>query len=178
MHRQKLAMLIIIVLGGSAVLASYIYPIMTQPQYVEPAWGGVTPDIRRFYAPSMLLAALGFFLYTYFLLFRVDPEEARIAGRFGYWVFNALYLIILIGSALYLPLTFAFVAAPRASLWWAIRAALAVVGMASLGLIGSLLALRPRQPVWAYWLAVVGTVTFSFQTAMLDMLVWPALYPL
>ena len=70
MHRQKLAMLIIIVLGGSAVLASYIYPIMTQPQYVEPAWGGVTPDIRRFYAPSMLLAALGFFLYTYFLLFR------------------------------------------------------------------------------------------------------------
>jgi len=25
---------------------------------------------------------------------------------------------------------------------------------------------------------VAGSVTFSFQTAMLDMLVWPALYPL
>ena len=178
MHRQKLAMLIIIVLGGSAVLASYIYPIMTQPQYVEPAWGGVTPDMRRFYAPSMLLAASGFFFYTYFLLFRVDPEEARIGGRFGFWVFNVLYLAILIGSALYLPLTFAFVAVPRKWLWWAIRVALAVVGLASLGLIASLAALRPRRPAWAYWLAVAGSVTFSFQTAVLDMLVWPALYPL
>jgi len=59
MHRQRLAMLIIILVGGTAVMVSYIYPIMTQPQYVEPAWGGVTPDIRRFYAPSMLLASAG-----------------------------------------------------------------------------------------------------------------------
>ena len=94
------------------------------------------------------------------------------------WVFNVLYLAILIGSAMYLPLTFVFVAVPRNWLWWAIRVALAVVGLASLGLIASLLALRPRQPAWAYWLAVAGSVTFSFQTAVLDMLIWPALYPL
>jgi hypothetical protein len=41
-----------------------------------------------------------------------------------------------------------------------------------------MLALQPRRPAWAYWLAVAGSVTFSFQTAVLDMLVWPALYPL
>lgn len=178
MHRQKLAMLIIILVGGTAVMVSYIYPIMTQPQYVEPAWGGVTPDIRRFYAPSMLLAASGFFFYTYFLLLRVDPDQARIAGRFGFWVFNVLYAAILVGSALYMPLTFAFVAEPSMRLWWVIRLVLAVVGLASLGLLGSLLALKPRRPAWAYWLAVAGSVTFSFQTAVLDMLVWPALYPL
>ena len=178
MHRQKLAMLAIILVGGTAVLVSYIYPVITQPQYVEPAWGGVTPEIRRFYVPSMLLAASGYFFFTYFLLFRVDPEEARIAGRFGFTVFNVLYLAILVGSALYMPLTFAMVAQPSMPLWWTIRAVLAVVGLASLGLIGSLLALRPRRPAWAYWLAVAGSVTFSFQTAFLDMLVWPALYPL
>ena len=178
MHRQKLAMLIIILVGGTAVMVSYIYPIMTHPQYVEPAWGGVTPDIRRFYAPSMLLAASGFFFYTYFLLFRMDPDQARIAGRFGFWLFNLLYAAILVGSALYMPLTFAFVAQPSMPLWWVIRLVLAVVGLASLGLLGSLLALRPKDPAWAYWLAVAGSVTFSFQTAVLDMLVWPALYPL
>jgi hypothetical protein len=178
MHRQKLAMLIIILVGGSAVMVSYIYPIMTQPQYVEPAWGGVTPDIRRFYAPSMLLAASDFFFYTYFLLLRVDPDQARVAGRLGFWVFNVLYASILVGSALYMPLTFAFVAQPSIPLWWVVRLVLAVVGLASLGLLGSLLALQPRRPAWAYWLAVAGSVTFSFQTAVLDMLVWPALYPL
>ncbi len=178
MHKQKRALLIIILLGGTAVLASYVYPVMKHPEYVEPAWGGVTPDIRRFYAPSMLLAASGYFFYTYFLLFRVDAEQARIAGRRGFWVFNVLYAAILVGSALYMPLTFAFVAQPRMPLWWGIRVALAVVGLASVALVVSLLALRPRRPAWAYWLAVAGTITFSFQTAVLDMLVWPALYPL
>jgi hypothetical protein len=177
-HRQRLAMLIIILVGGTAVIGSYIYPIMAQPQYVEPAWGGVTPDIRRFYAPSMLLAASGFFFYTYFLLIRVDPDQARIAGRFGFCVFNVLYAAILVGSALYMPLTFAFVAQPSTLLWWMIRLALFAVGLASLALLVCVLALRPRQPGWAYWLAVAGSVTFSFQTAVLDMLVWPALYPL
>jgi hypothetical protein len=178
MHRQKLALLIIILLGGTAVMVSYIYPIATQPQYVEPAWGGITPDIRRFYAPSMLLAASGFFFFTYFLLFRVDPDQASVAGRFGFWVFNVLYAAILVGSALYMPLTFAFVARPSMPLWWVIRLVLAVVGLASLGLLASLLALQPRQPAWSYWLAVAGTIPFSFQTAVLDMLVWPTLYPL
>jgi len=178
MHKQKLALLIVILLGGTAVLASYVYPIMRHPEYVEPSWGGVTPDIRRFYAPSMLLAASGFFFFTYFLMFRVDGDQARIAGRFGFWVFNLLYAAILVGSALYMPLTFAFVAQPSMPLWWVIRLVLAVVGLASLGLLAALLALQPRQTAWAHWLAVVGTIAFSFQTAVLDMLVWPALYPL
>jgi len=178
MNAQKVILLLIILLGGTAVLVSYVYPIMRHPEYVEPAWGGVTPDLRRFYVPTMLLAAAGFFFFTYFLLFRVDPEQARIAGRWGFWVFPVLYAAILVGSALYMPLTFAFVAEPRTLLWWAIRLVLIAVGVASLALFACLLALRPREPAWAYWLAVAGSVTFSFQTVVLDMLVWPALYPL
>lgn len=178
MSPQKVILLIIILVGGTAVLASYVYPVMRHPEYVEPAWGGVTPDIRRFYVPTMLLAAAGFFFYTYFLLFRVDAEQASIAGRWGFWIFNLLYAAILVGSALYMPLTFAFVAEPSGLLWYAVRFVLIVVGLASLAMFASLLGLRPREPVWAYWLAVVGSVTFSFQTVVLDMLVWPALYPL
>jgi hypothetical protein len=178
MNRQKLLMLLIILVGGTAVMISYVYPIATHPEYVEPAWGGVTPDIRRLYVPSMFLAASGYFFFTYFLLFRLDPDRVRVAGRLGFWVFNVLYAAILLGSALYMPLTFAFLARPAMSLWWLIVLALVVVGLASLALLGSLLALRPRQPSWAYWLAVAGSVTFSFQTAVLDMLVWPALFPL
>jgi hypothetical protein len=177
MHRQKLTLLMIILVAGTAVLVSYVYPVLTRPEYVEPAWGGVTPDMRRFYAPSMLLAALGYFLFTYFLLFRVDADEARTAGRLGFWLFNVLYSAILVGSALYMPLTFAYVASPRMSLWWSILLVLAVVGLGSLALLASLLALQPRRPSWAYRLAVAGSVFFSFQTAVLDMLVWPALYP-
>jgi len=120
----------------------------------------------------------GYFAYTYFIFFRLDPEEARIANRLGFTVFNVIYVAILIPSALYMPLTFKMLEQPSPGLWWTVRLDLAVVGLASLGLIAALLTLRPRRPAWAYWLAVAGSVAFSIQTALLDALIWPALFPL
>ena len=67
--------------------------------------------------------------------------------------------------------------APSAPLWWAIRAVLAVVGVASLGVLGALLALEPRGSRFAYGLAVAGCVLFCIQTALLDAIVWPAFFP-
>jgi hypothetical protein len=178
MHKQKLAMMLIILVGGTAVLVSYVHAFLTNPAATEAAWGGVTPDVRPIYGVFMLMAMLGYFAYTYFIFFRLDPEEARIANRFGFTVFNVIYVAILIPSALYMPLTFKMLEQPSAGLWWTVRLDLAVVGVASLGLIGALLTLRPRRPAWAYWLALAGSVAFSIQTALLDALIWPALFPL
>jgi hypothetical protein len=124
----------------------------------------------------MLLAAAGYFAFTYFLVFQVDPAEARIGGRVGYGLFNALYVLILVPSALWLPLTWLMLEQPGPELWIAIRLALAVVGLAGLGMLGALLTLRPRHPAWAYWLAVAGTIPFCIQTAVLDAVVWPAYF--
>jgi hypothetical protein len=125
----------------------------------------------------MALATAGFFAFTYFLLFRADPDKARIAGRFGYGLFEGLYVLILTPSALWLPLTSAMVQQPSGLLWLGIRLVLAVVGLASVALLLALLGLRPRQPVSAYWLAVAGSLAFCIQTAVLDLLVWTALFP-
>jgi hypothetical protein len=178
MHKQKLALMLIILLGGTAVLVSYAHAFLTNPAATEAAWGGVTRDIRPLYGVFMLLAMLGYFAYTYFIFFRLDPDEARIANRFGFTVFNVIYVAILIPSALYMPLTFRMLEQPSTGLWWIVRLDLGVVGLASLGLIGALLTLKPRRPAWAYWLALAGSVAFSIQTALLDALIWPALFPL
>jgi hypothetical protein len=53
---------------------------------------------------------------------------------------------------------------------------LAAVGLASLGLLAALLNIEPRQPVWAYRLAVIGCAAFCLQTAVLDMIVWLAYF--
>ena len=82
-------------------------------------------------------------------LFRIDPDSARIAGRFRFSAFNALYIGILLPSALWMPLTFAMLERPSGALWWAIRLVLALVGLASLGLLAALLALYPRGPARA-----------------------------
>jgi hypothetical protein len=101
----------------------------------------------------------------------------KVAGRFGYRIFPLIYALILVPSALWMPLTFAMIQEPSAGLWFAIRLTLASVGLGSLMLLTALLSLQPRSPKLAHRLAVAGSLAFTFQTAVLDALVWPAYFP-
>jgi hypothetical protein len=177
MHPQKRVMLLINLLGGSAVLGSYAQGIWTHPDSGAALWGGVPLAIRPLYGISMVLAAAGYFAFSSFLLFRVDPDQARLGPRYGYGWLNLSYLLILVPSALWMPLTYAMTEQPSGGLWLAIRLVLVVVGLGSLGLLAALLKLRPRDAGWGYRLAVGGAVAFCIQTAVLDALVWPAFFP-
>jgi hypothetical protein len=176
MHPQKQRMAGIVLLGGAAVLVSYAYSLAIDPATRAGLWGGVPQALLPGYVASMALAAAGFFAFTYFLFVHVDPDRARIAGRFRYSLFLGLYLLILGPSALWLPLTSAMIQQPGSLLWLGIRLVLALVGLGSVALLSALLTLRPRQPLPAYWLAVAGAVAFCIQTAVLDLFVWTAFF--
>ena len=89
----------------------------------------------------MALATVGYFAFTFFLLFRADPGRVRIAQRFGYGLFSWLYMMILAPSALWLPLTSAMVQQPDGFLWLAVRLVLLTVGFGSVALLLALLSL-------------------------------------
>ena len=116
--------------------------------------------------------------FTYLLFFHVEPEAARIAHRLNFRTFNAVYVLILAPSALWMPLTFEMLNHPTQRVWLAIRLTLGIVGLASVALVGALLNLRPRRPVRIYWLSVAGSVVFAIHTALLDAIVWPIYFPL
>ena len=167
----------IVLLGGMAVLASYAYSLAVDPVTRAGLWGGVPSVFLPAYTASMVLAATGYFAFTYFLFFHVDPDRARIAGRFGYSLFHGLYVLTLGPSALWLPLTSVMIQQPSSLLWLGIRLVLALVGLGSAALLLALLSLRPRQPQAAYWPAIAGAVAFCIQTAVLDLFVWTAFFP-
>lgn len=173
---MKRALAAVTVAGGLAVLGSYIWGAAAHPGAAAAMWGGVPAAVRPLYTVNMLLAALGFFLFASFIFMRTGGAT-RIAGRWGPRLFVALFAAITLPSALWMPLTLAMAAQPGAALWAAICAVLALVGLASLGVLAALLALRPRRPAWHWALAVAGAVPFCLQTAVLDALVWTALYP-
>jgi hypothetical protein len=77
-----------------------------------------------------------------------------------------------------MPLTFLAAEQSSLGLLWTVRVVLAAAGFASLGLLLSLLNTEPRQPLWAYWIAVVGCVGFCIQTVILDAIVWGAWFRL
>jgi hypothetical protein len=139
-------------------------------------FGGVPNNIRPVYGISMILAALGYFAFIYYILFRLVPGEVSIAGTFGFSLFYAIFLVILIPSALWMPLTNMYAGNPSISVWIGVRTVLALVGLASIGLFLALLSLQGKAPGVSYWLAVVGSGYFAFHTAVLDAIIWAWLY--
>ena len=177
MHPDHRSLLILNVLGGIAVLGSYVIGIATHPETSSQVWGGVPESIRPLYTVNMFLAAAGYFAFSFFVFFRLDPDRARLPGNRGFRAYHVLYALILIPSALWMPLTFAMIDAPSAGLWAAIRLVLFLVGLGSLGLIAAITTVRPADAPIAWGIAIAGAIPFAIQTALLDALVWPAYFP-
>jgi hypothetical protein len=175
-HPQKRTLVWLNALGGTAVLASYAWSVTAHSGPGDDFWGGVPAAMKPLYTVTMLLAAAGYFAFTRFV-FRLRPANIGVAGRFGYGIFKWVYALILVPSALWMPLTLAMIENPGTALWVAIRLALFAVGAGSILLVAALLWLKPASPRTAHRLAVAGSVAFTFQTAVLDAVVWPAFYP-
>jgi hypothetical protein len=122
----------------------------------------------------MFLAAAGYFLFTTYFGLRL-PHDATVAGRDARGLVSLLYLLVLVPSALWLPLTVALVDAPSAPLWWAVRLDLALVGLASLGLLACVMLAHPSAP--GRRAALLGAIPFAVQTALLDATIWPLYFP-
>jgi hypothetical protein len=177
MDATRRRFLIILIVGGVAVLGSYAHGLATHPETRNDVWGGVPEALKPLYTVSMFSAAAGWLLFTSYLFFRLPPLQTRSAGGLGYGAFVALQTVALVGSALWMPLTVRYLDAPSAGLWWLIRLDLLAVGLASLGIIAALATAKPRPaPLWRA-LALLGSLLFAFQTFVLDALVWPAYFP-
>ena len=173
----RLALIAMNVLGGLCVLGSYAHGFITHPAQRTAIWGGVPESLRPVYTVAMLLATLGYFPLTYTLVLRPEGETLRVGEGFGGGLLLALYGLVLVPSALWLPLTYAMLESPSAWLWAAIRVDLLAVGFGALGLWWSVGALRPPPPRGLRIAARLGASCFVFQTAVLDALIWPAFFP-
>jgi len=174
MSREQRNLMWLNAAGGTAVLLSYVYGLARLGDDAQLAWGGVPAAWRDLYTLNMFAAAAGYFPFTAFLLFAVDSGAARIAGGLPFSTFRWLYLVILTGSALWLPLTCIWIESGGTLLWRLIHLDLLAVGSAALALLVAVATLEPRRPGWAWALAVLGALQFVFQTAVLDASVWPA----
>lgn len=174
---SQLSLLALNAAGGLAVLGSYAWGVLARPEAMSALWGGVPESARSLYTVNMFLAAAGYFLFTPYIVFRLVPGATRAARRPGAALFHAFYALVLLFSALWLPLTARMLDEPSIALWWVIRLDLFLVALGSLGLLVSLSTLRGPVPR-GRGLALLGLLPFCLQTAVLDALVWPAYFPL
>jgi hypothetical protein len=172
----QIMLLILNVLGGAAVIGSYAQGIISHPGSLNILWGNISTSVRPLYFVSMLLSALGYFAFIYFISFRIDPGTVKVAGKIGFEVFFVIFTGMLLFSALWMPFTYSYVDNPNSGTWLAIRIVLFLVAISSCALLWALLSLNTKTPSLPYWLAVVGSGYFVFHTLILDGFLWPALY--
>jgi len=174
MDRSRRQLIILQALGGSAVLASYAWGFLANTAAMGALWGGVPEAARPLYTVNMFLAAGGFFLFAPYITFR-GPREALESseGHTRRW-FPSCFALILIPSAIWLPLTALMIESPSTGLWWLVRLDLALVAAGALGLVRGLLTLEDPPPGRA--LALVGLIPFCVQTVVLDALIWPVYF--
>lgn len=176
--RLRIIFLIVNLVGGVAVLGSYAYGLLTEPALRGRLWGGIPELWKPLYTVNMFLAAGGYFFFTIYFLIRALPSGAHYFGRLGFEWIIILYAALLLSAALWMPFTFSMLKAPSDGTWLAVRSVLAVTGIASVALLVSLFASDGERSDWLFWAAVAGLVPFTLQTAVLDALVWPRVFPL
>ncbi len=178
MHRKSWNLALINIIGGIAVISSYVHGLLTTEARAGALWGGVPEELQSFYTISMLCAAAGYFPFTYFFVRCVDPDDSRFAGGTGFTLVSVCYVAILAASSFWLPMTTQMSRSPSTFLWILIRLDLAVVALGTIGLIVAATTIQPRtfRPVTRI-AALVGLAFFAVQTVLLDAIVWPAYFP-
>ena len=177
MDEQKIWFLVINALGGFAVIASYAAGLISHPNTEELLWGRITPALKPVYLVSMPLAAVSYLLFFYFIFFHIDANTVRIGGFDGFLVLDVIFMVILVFSAFWMPLTYKLIETQWSGWWFYLRLVLFAVGLASLALLYSLLIIDQKEPAWSYRLAVAGAAVFFIQTGIIDAFIWPALFP-
>jgi len=164
------------VVGGAAVLGSYAFELTRHPGSAGSLWGGVPASLVPLYTINMFVAAAGYFPFSWFFYAQLAPGRGREGDPPGLATLHLLYAMILIPSALWLPLTFAMLESPTLVLWWTIRIVLFSVGIGSLGLLVAIARTPSPKGLVPRAVAMLGILPFAFQTAVLDALVWPAFF--
>ena len=162
-------------IGGISVLGSYVLAFTLSPDIRSGLWGGVPEAIRPLYTVCMLLAATGYFFFSWKLVLSPGPDGVERQIGIPPWALLLAYALVLMPSALWLPLTALHIGDPSTLLWLAIRLVLLLVGAGSTVLVYVTYRLARRNG-GSDWLAFAGTLPFWLQTAVLDALIWPAYY--
>src|SRR5690606_30667536 len=157
---------------GPLVLLSYVFSASTWPGHTEALWGDIPERFRSVYVTNMFLAAFGYLTILYYVLRHTYEGATRFIGAFGLGYVNFATVLILIPSAIWMPLT-SYALDQQLDLLIAIQVVLWLVAAGSLLLLMGLFTVTPDVPRKPLMVARAGAIFFCVQTVVLDAVVWP-----
>ncbi len=160
---NKLKLILIILLLGPGVLLSYYLAALYNTGGMEALWGGIPEQLKVYYPIGMLIATIGFFPFTYAAVFRSEHHKRFILP----------YLLILIPSMAWMPLTVHYIQDPSGYIWMLIRLVLILVPIGAIMLMYGLKQEHRGRETGSVKAAYWGLYGFIAHTLFLDGLIWP-----
>lgn len=164
---MKLWCILINIIGGICVLGTYAYFLVNNQKSAAALWGGIPELWRPIYITGMILAACGYLVVSYIILFSLPTTYIN------YNYFSAAYALILIPSAFWMPMVFKFLNHESDFLWLCIRVILFLVALGALLIVINLIINKKLLTNIAYYTGLIGSIVFFIHVFVLDALVWP-----
>jgi len=167
--KRNILFLLVNLILGFAVILSYIWGLVYYPEYGSALWGKVETNNIPYIIFSMLLAAVGYFVFSFYFL---NYKKFQTFNTLEYLYILSLYIVILFFSALWMPLSIGFINTNNNLFLILDLVSLYLVGISSLLLTIFLIqdkSLR-RKLIWK--LSVLGGFQFTFHTLIIDAIYW------
>ena len=160
---NKVKLILTIVILGPGVLLSYYIAALNNPAGVDALWGGIPENLKVYYPIGMLIATIGFFPFTYLAVFKSEDHGRYILP----------YLLILIPSIAWMPLTVNYISYPSELVWMIIRIVLILVPIGAILLLSRMRKEHQGKPSGLLTAATIGLYGFIGHTLILDGIIWP-----
>ena len=167
--KRNILFLLVNLILGFAVILSYIWGLVYYPEYGSALWGKVETNNIPYIIFSMMLAAVGYFVFSFYFL---NYKKFQTFNTLEYLYILSLYIVILFFSALWMPLSIGFINTNNNFFLILDLVSLYLVGISSLLLTIFLIqdkSLR-RKLIWK--LSVLGGFQFTFHTLIIDAIYW------
>ena len=166
------------VVGGIAVLGSYVLCLMMFPEQREALWGGVVGTTRNIVVISMLFSAAGYLAFLYISVFNVSTDLFSEKSLMNGNLILILALTFLLSSTAWMPTSVAFLETSN-NLYW--NLSVASLWVAAISLIGLFIAVFITDFSGASNLpkiiSVAGLGMITFHCLVFDAIMWVSNFP-
>ena len=174
---------ICVIIFGILILASYVFGVYRTEDEME-LWGGIPGSWIKFIVPFMFIAAIGWLIYWWTILYSVDvsvidqlrwPWQDSSDGNGAKRLFLA-YCVFMIPSMLWLESTLFHI---NNEYSWTPILVIGILTLASIGniLFGLLAYSAYRDGLEGANLMLAGAFMLSIQCIILDGIVWNVKFP-
>ena len=163
---------IVNVVGGTAVLGSYVLCLLGFPEHREALWGGIDGRTRLIFTLSMVLAAGGYLTFCYMVVFD-DFGLVLFSGAQAFNTAIILVVLFLISSSLWMPFTILYLNTGERVFWILCVAMLWVTALSLLTLLFSIIIDNSAQVSMIVKLSsILGLGWLTLHCLVLDALIW------